>query len=111
MVLENNKISINSNDKIHGVRPAADYLFNTAAQIYKENLLGILLTGMGKDGTAGMSSIKDYGGYNIAQSEETCVVYGMPGNAVAEGVVDEILDLDDISVKLNKLVRLWLVRT
>lgn len=86
-----------------------DYLFKTAAPIYKENLLGIILTGMGKDGTDGMSTIKEFGGYNIAQSEETCVVFGMPGSAVSKGVVDEVLDLEEISNKLNKLVKLgWL---
>lgn len=104
MILDKNRIIINSNEKVHGVRPAVDNLFNTAAPIYKENLLGIMLTGMGKDGTDGMSTIKEFGGYNIAQSEETCVVYGMPGSAVSKGVVDEILDLEDISIKLNKLV-------
>lgn len=105
MTLDNSRIRINDGDKLHGVRPAADYLFNTAAPIYKENLMGIILTGMGKDGTDGMSTVKKYGGYNIAQSENTCVVYGMPGSAVSKGVVDEVLDLDDISIKLNNLVR------
>lgn len=104
MILEKNRIMINSHEKVHGVRPAVDYLFSTAAPLYKENLLGIILTGMGKDGTAGMSTIKEFGGYNIAQSEETCVVYGMPGSAVSKGVVDEVLDLEDISIKLNRLV-------
>ena len=104
MTLANKTIRLNSSDKLHGVRPAVDHLFNSAAPIYKENLLGIILTGMGKDGTAGMSLIKEHGGYNIAQSEETCVVYGMPGSAVSHGLVDEILDLDEISVKLNELI-------
>lgn len=105
MTLESNRIRINDGDKLHGVRPAADYLFNTAAPIYKENLLGIILTGMGKDGTDGMATVKKHGGYNIAQSENTCVVYGMPGSAVAKGVVDDILDLDDISIRLNNLIK------
>lgn len=104
MTLDNRKISINSAHKLHGVRPAADYLFKSAAEIYKENLLGIVLTGMGKDGTDGMARIKECGGYNIAQSEESCVVYGMPGSAVSKGVVDEILDLEEISLRLNKLI-------
>lgn len=105
MTLEGNRIRINSGDKLHGVRPAADYLFKTAALLYKENLMGIILTGMGKDGTEGMTTIKQHGGYNIAQSEETCVVYGMPGSAVSKGVIDEILDLEDISIQLNKLIK------
>ncbi|WFA07936.1 chemotaxis response regulator protein-glutamate methylesterase [Tissierella sp. Yu-01] len=104
MTIEKDRISLNTRDKIHGVRPAVDYLFNTAAKIYKENLLGIILTGMGKDGSEGMRTIKEFCGYNIAQSEETCVVYGMPGSAVSKGVVDEILDLENISNKLNKFI-------
>lgn len=104
MELQNGKIHLNTGEKVHGVRPAADFLFDTAAEIYKENLLGIVLTGMGKDGTLGMGTIKKYNGYNIAQSEESCVVYGMPGSAVAHGVVDEILDLEGISDKLNRLI-------
>ena len=105
MYLEGDKIRLNSNAKLHGVRPAVDYLFKTAAEKYQRNLLGIILTGMGKDGSDGMVAIKDHGGYNIAQSQESCVVYGMPGSAVSKGVVDEILDLESISTRLNQLVR------
>lgn len=105
MYLERDRIKLNSNDKLHGVRPAVDYLFNTAAEIYKDNLLGVILTGMGKDGTNGMGKIKEFGGYNLAQSADSCVVYGMPGSAVSKGVVDEILSLEDLSTKLNQLVR------
>lgn len=105
MTIEDNKIRLNTLDKLHGVRPAVDYLFNSASSIYRENLLGIILTGMGKDGSQGMVAIKKQGGYNLAQNEESCVVYGMPGSAVAKGVVDEILNLEDLSTKLNDFIR------
>lgn len=105
MTLERGKIKLNVGDKLHGVRPAVDYLFNSAANIYGDELLGIILTGMGRDGAEGMNTIKNNGGYNIAQNEETCVVYGMPSSAVARGVVHEILSLDDISTNINKLIR------
>lgn len=105
MTLENNKIRLNTKEKLHGVRPAVDYLFDSAAQIYKENLLGIILTGMGKDGSSGMVNIKEHGGYNLAQSEKSCVVYGMPGSAVARGVVDEILSIEELSTRLNQILR------
>lgn len=105
MILDGNRIKLDTRDKIHGVRPAVDYLFQSAADIYKDKLLGIVLTGMGKDGSQGMVNIKEYKGYNVAQSMESCVVYGMPGSAVSKGVVDEILDLEDISTKLNEFVR------
>lgn len=60
---------------------------------------------MGRDGSQGMVAIKEHGGYNIAQSEESCVVYGMPGSAVEKGAVDEIMNLEDISINLNKLIK------
>ena len=104
MTLDGNRISLDSRDKLHGVRPAVDYLYRSAADIYGDKLLGIILTGMGKDGSDGMVSIKENGGFNLAQSIDSCVVYGMPGSAVSKGVVDEILDLDDISTRLNQLV-------
>lgn len=105
MTLDRGKIRLNTNDKLHGVRPAVDYLFNSAANIYGDGLLGVILTGMGRDGAEGMNTIKNNGGYNIAQNEETCVVYGMPSSAVARGAVHEILSLDDISTNMNKLIR------
>ena len=105
MTINMDRIRLNDKDKLHGVRPAVDYLFSTAAEIYEDGLLGIILTGMGKDGSLGMETIKDFGGYNIAQSEDTCVVYGMPGSAVSKGVVHEILSLEDISTKLNQLIK------
>lgn len=105
MIIDGIKIRLNKEDKLHGVRPAVDYLFNTAASIYRENLLGIILTGMGSDGSSGMENIKKMGGYNIAQNKESCVVYGMPGSAVSKGVVHRILSLEDISNNLNELIR------
>ena len=105
MVLTKGRIKLDEGDKLHGVRPAVDHLFNSATEIYGENLLGVILTGMGKDGADGMVKIKEKGGYNIVQNKETCTVYGMPGSAVAKGVVDQILSLEDISQAINGMVR------
>ena len=104
MTLVGNRIKLDSRDKLHGVRPAVDYLFETAVDKYGSKLLGIMLTGMGRDGTRGMKKIKEHGGYNLAQSAKSCVVYGMPGSAVGAGVVDEILDLEEMSTRLNSFV-------
>lgn len=103
MTVEKSKIRLNSNEKLFGVRPAADYLFKSASNFYGNKLLGIILTGMGRDGTDGMQTIKDNGGFNLAQDKESSVVYGMPGNAVSKGVVDEIMTLDEIVHTLNSL--------
>ncbi|MDY0235525.1 MAG: chemotaxis response regulator protein-glutamate methylesterase [Gudongella sp.] len=104
MVLNRDVIKLNAEGKIHGVRPAVDYLFSSAAEIYKANLLGVILTGMGKDGASGMQDIKLQGGINIGQDKESCIVFGMPGNAISKGLVDKVLSIDEISDTINKLV-------
>lgn len=104
--IEGSIIKLTKEDKIHGVRPAVDYLFQTASETYREKLVGIILTGMGKDGTNGMKSIKHFGGLTIAQDESSSVVFGMPGSAIAKGVVDEVLSLEDISKTLNNILRM-----
>ncbi len=106
MFLANGRIALNGNmNKLHGVRPAADYLFTSASEIYKDKLLGIVLTGMGKDGAMGMESIKANGGYNIIQNQETCVVYGMPRSAMERGVVDKVLAPVEIYEFINNIIR------
>lgn len=103
--LENGYIKLSSESKLHGVRPAVDYLFESAAKIYGDKLVGIILTGMGRDGTNGMRDIRKNGGTTIAQDEATSVVFGMPGSAIENGVVDEVLSLENISKTLNKIIR------
>lgn len=105
MTIEKGKIRLNSEEKLHGVRPAVDYLFHSAAIEYGQDLLAILLTGMGKDGAEGMVHVKEHEGYNIVQNEETSIVYGMPASAVEKGVVHQILSLEDISKNMNKMIR------
>lgn len=105
MTLSPNTIKLNMEDKLHGVRPAVDNLFFSASSIYKDKLLGVILTGMGKDGCAGMHQIKSLGGINIAQDKESCIVFGMPGYAVSKGVVNKILSIEEISDTINALVR------
>lgn len=105
MIIGRHRIKLNQGEKLHGVRPAADYLFKAAAEVYESRLLGIVLTGMGKDGSLGMEAIKERGGYNIAQNKESSVVFGMPASAIGKGLVDEVLSLEDISKTLNEMVR------
>jgi len=71
--------------------PAVDVLFASAAKIYKNRVLGVLLTGMGADGVNGLDMIRKYGGKTIAESKETCVLYGMPKIAAERGVADLIV--------------------
>ena len=90
-------VSLNQNDRIHGVRPAVDITFTTAANIYGKNTVGVLLTGMGQDGANSMGLIKAKGGYTIAQDEATSIIFGMPQAAIKLGVVDKVLPLDRIA--------------
>jgi two-component system chemotaxis response regulator CheB len=77
-------------------RPAVDVLFRSAARNAGANALGVILTGMGKDGAAGMLEMRNAGAYTVAQDEASCVVYGMPKEAVAHGGVHEVLPLSEI---------------
>lgn len=77
-------------------KPSVDVLFDSAATNAGKNAIGIILTGMGKDGAAGMLRMKEAGAYNFAQNEESCVVYGMPREAVAHGGVHEVGHLKDL---------------
>jgi two-component system chemotaxis response regulator CheB len=81
----------------NGCRPSADVLFRSAASVFGSSVAAIILTGMGRDGTAGLGAIKRAGGYVVAQDEATSVVWGMPGSAFEAGVTDEVLPLDQIA--------------
>lgn len=86
-------------------KPSVDVLFDSAAEYAGKNVIGVILTGMGKDGAAGMAQMKQAGAYNFAQNEESCVVYGMPKEAVAHGGVHEVAHLNDLpKLVLNYLM-------
>jgi two-component system, chemotaxis family, protein-glutamate methylesterase/glutaminase len=85
-------------------KPSVDVLFDSAANFGGKNVIGVILTGMGKDGAVGMLNMKEAGAHNFAQNEESCVVYGMPREAVAHGGVHEVAHLND----LPKLVLAYL---
>jgi two-component system, chemotaxis family, protein-glutamate methylesterase/glutaminase len=83
-------------DPVNRHKPSVDVLFDSAAANAGKNAIGVILTGMGKDGAAGMARMKEAGAYNYAQNEESCVVYGMPKEAVAHGGVDEVAHLNEL---------------
>jgi two-component system, chemotaxis family, protein-glutamate methylesterase/glutaminase len=80
-----------------GLRPSADITFDSLAKVFPGKTLAVILTGMGRDGTIGMRSLKEVGGYNVAQDEATSVIFGMPKSAIEAKVVDKILPLDQIA--------------
>lgn len=86
--------------KVHFQRPAVDVLFQSVAQLVGKNALGIILTGMGKDGADGLLEMKNKGAQTIAQDEASCVVFGMPYEAIELGAAQKICPLEDIPDKI-----------
>jgi len=87
-----------------GVKPSADIMMSSAAKIAGSKCMGVVLTGMGRDGTLGLQDIKGMGGKTFAQNPESCVVYGMPKSAFDAGVVDRQLPLDKMAHELNEIM-------
>jgi two-component system chemotaxis response regulator CheB len=97
-------LGLNEQPSENGCRPSADVLFRSAAAVLGNGVLAIVLTGMGRDGTAGLGAIKRAGGYALVQDEATSVVWGMPGSAAEAGLADEILPLCEIAAAVEALV-------
>lgn len=91
--------------QVHRHRPAVDPMFESVAQCAGRNVIAALLTGMGKDGAIGLKAIRDAGGYTLAQDEASCVVYGMPKEAVLLGGAEEVLSLEQIAEALMQQVK------
>lgn len=89
-------ISLNKNPPVNFVRPSIDVLMKSVAETFKENSVGVILTGIGKDGAEGMKSIKKSGGKTIVQDETTSAVFSMPKSAIDARCADKILPLDQI---------------
>jgi two-component system chemotaxis response regulator CheB len=88
-----------------GHMPSGTVLLESAAKAYGRRALGLILTGMGEDGAAGMLAIKQAGGVTVAQNEESCVVFGMPGAAVERNAVDHLVHGDEVAAALMRLTR------
>lgn len=97
-------IGLVSGEKVYGVKPSVDILFNSIAEVYGNSAVGVLLTGMGADGAEGLKHIKDSGGITIAQSEDSCAVFGMPKAAIEKGAASKVLSVEDIIRTLKGIV-------
>jgi two-component system, chemotaxis family, protein-glutamate methylesterase/glutaminase len=90
---------------LHGLKPSADPLFESAAEAFGEAVTGVVLTGMGSDAALGMLAVRDAGGTTIAQDEDTSVVWGMPGAAVHLGAAQSIVPIDRVAVEIRRTLR------
>lgn len=97
-------VRILESEKVNRHRPSVDVLFMSVAREAKSQSQGILLTGMGDDGAAGLLEIKNAGGHTIAQDKESSIVFGMPKRAIALGAATEVLSLKQIATSLNTTI-------
>lgn len=88
---------VSDGEPVNRHKPSVEVLFESAARVVGQNALGIMLTGMGADGAKAMRTMKDAGSYNVCQDEATCVVFGMPREAIAHGAANEVLPLTKIA--------------
>jgi two-component system chemotaxis response regulator CheB len=96
-------ISIDENmPKVHGTRPTVDITAEYVVKVYGRNTVGVILTGIGKDGANGLKQIKSIGGYTIAQDKDSCVIYGMPKTAIEMNVIDVVLNPSKIPEEIIK---------
>lgn len=105
MIESDRSFCVNMGPKENYCRPSIDALFETAAEVYLNKTLGILLTGANKDGTNGLKTIKKFGGITIAQDPKEAQIATMPQSAIEEGVVDYIFTLDEIGSMLNRVLK------
>jgi two-component system chemotaxis response regulator CheB len=97
---------VTDGDPVNRHKPSVEVLFESAARVVGPNALGVMLTGMGADGAKAMRAMREAGSYNIAQDEASCVVFGMPKEAIAHGAAHEVLPLMQIAGRLLERLRL-----
>ena len=96
---------LSDSEPVNRHRPSVDVLFRSVAEVVGKNAVGVILTGMGKDGALGLLQMHQAGAWTIGQNQESCVVYGMPREAALVGAVDEALALGHISERLQAKLR------
>ncbi len=104
LIEENRTLSLSADPRVKFSRPSIDVLFESAAEVYEEKLIGVILTGANSDGSMGLKKIKDHGGLTIVQEPGSAKMNKMPQSAIEKSSVDYVLALQKISKTLEKLV-------
>jgi two-component system, chemotaxis family, protein-glutamate methylesterase/glutaminase len=100
-------VQVKDGPMVHHQRPSVDVLFKSVADYAGENALGVILTGMGADGAAGLLKMRQAGARTIAQDEQSCVVFGMPKEAIKMGAAEAVIPLHGIAQKTLQMVGVW----
>jgi two-component system chemotaxis response regulator CheB len=98
-------VEVTDGQLVNRHRPSVDVLFRSAAYCAGNNAVGVIMTGMGKDGASGMLEMKEAGAYTIAQDEKSCIVFGMPQEAIKLGAVNSVVSLEQIAATVVKRAR------
>jgi two-component system chemotaxis response regulator CheB len=98
-------VELDQGPRIHGVRPSVDVALFSIAQHFGNRTVAAILTGMGSDGAAGATSVREAGGYVLAEDESTCVVWGMPRAVVERAGADRVVPLDGIASAIGEALR------
>ena len=98
-------VDISDDPEENYCKPAADYLFRSMSKIDPEHTLGVIMTGMGKDGCAGLELLHANGGLIYAQEKQSCTIYGMPREVVRAGIADKIVPLEDLPQALIQVAQ------
>jgi two-component system, chemotaxis family, protein-glutamate methylesterase/glutaminase len=97
------KVRITDGPEVNGCRPSVDVTMKSTALVYGRRAVGVVMTGMGRDGADGLMAIKEAGGVTLAQDRESSVIWGMPRAAVENGAAAEVVRLDDLPARLGRL--------
>ncbi|MCG2710863.1 MAG: chemotaxis response regulator protein-glutamate methylesterase [Candidatus Omnitrophica bacterium] len=99
-------IRLNTDPKVNRVRPSITVMMDSVVKVFGAKTIGVLLTGMGHDGVAGMRNIKNAGGVTFAEDKSSCVVYGMPRVAIEEGIIDKVLPISHMGLEIMKHINM-----
>jgi two-component system chemotaxis response regulator CheB len=103
LIESDHTFSLDASEKVNFSRPSIDVSFESAAEVFKENLVCLLLSGANSDGTAGLKTVKEFGGMALVQNPASAVVSFMPESAIANLDVDNVLDSHEMAEYINNL--------